>query len=146
MLGQLPQLRGVKLGIHAYTGTEEGIDYPDTDAYAWVQLPALAGVAPLTELALVGCTCLPPDWRQLSSLRRLRMVDTLTESIDHNVDQDPENLCLFDWGTAPLTALTALTSLEVDQRVLPGEGRGAAQGAAHLRRQATGLPIEEQDQ
>ena len=126
MLGQLPQLRGVKLGIHAYHGTEEGIDYPDRDTQDWVQLPALAGVAALTELALVGCTCLPPGWRQLSSLQRLRMVDTLTESIDHNADQDPEDFRLFQWGAAPLTALTAVTRLEIDHRLLPGEGRGGA--------------------
>ena len=80
MLEQLPQLRGVKLGIHAYLGTEESNEYDFEYYEGWdecVGLPALAGVTALTELELVGNTSLPPNWRQLSCLQRLRMVDTL---------------------------------------------------------------------
>jgi hypothetical protein len=36
-------------------------------------MPAVAGVKGLTELGVDGFASLPPDWRQLSSLRRLRV-------------------------------------------------------------------------
>ena len=112
MLAQLPRLRGVKLGIQAYEGTEEDYNYPNDAGYEWVEPPAMAGLAALTELALVGGTSLPPDWRQLSGLQRLRVTVGAGEG-----DADA-----FDWGSAPLTALTALTHLEV-RGLMPGEGR-----------------------
>jgi hypothetical protein len=74
MLEQLPRLRAVKLGIQAYEGTEEDYNYPGTGDIGWVHPPAMAGVAALTELALIGATSLPPDWRQLSTLQRLHVI------------------------------------------------------------------------
>ena len=124
MLCQLPQLRGVKLGIHAYWGTEVGCIFPKTHEVDWVSLPALAGVTALTELELVAHTSLPPDWRQLSSLQRLRMMGSREVPVDNMgglAGWQP-----FQWGTAPLTALTALTRLEVHQDLLPGTGSGGA--------------------
>ena len=110
MLQQLPRLRGVKLGIQAYDGTEEDYNYPNLeDGYDWVLPPAMAGVAALTELDLVGCTSLPPDWRQLSALQRLK-----ARVYENDFESDFV-------GSGPLTALTALTRLQVgDDGVLPG--------------------------
>jgi hypothetical protein len=71
MVQQLPRLHAVRLGIHAYDGTEEASDFPNTDEHAWVQPPA--GLAALTALELVGATSLPLDWRQLSALQCLRV-------------------------------------------------------------------------
>jgi hypothetical protein len=110
MLQQLPRLRGVKLGVHAFFGAEEDGDYPNTDEFEWVHLPAMAGVTALTGLELVGETSLPPDWRQLSSLQRLRMMGSSGVPEDNNGDE----------GGA-LTALTALTHLEIHTAQLPGE-------------------------
>ena len=118
MLEQLPRLRGIKLGIHAYTGTEMTC-MADSVAYGAAylgptHLPALAGLSALTELELAGEACLPPDWCHLSNLQLLRVV------------RRPEAAWqLLPWGEA-LTALTALACLEVDRRVLPGgeEGHG----------------------
>jgi hypothetical protein len=54
MLKQLPRLQAVKLGIQAYTGTEEDCDYPNIDSFEWAEPPAMAGLAALTALELVG--------------------------------------------------------------------------------------------
>ena len=110
MLKQLPRLQAVKLGIQAYTGTEEDCDYPNIDSFEWAEPPAMAGLAALTALELVGNASLPPDWRQLSALQRLRVIlDSSASSQD------------FIWGSPPLTSLTALTRLEV-RGLMPGEG------------------------
>jgi hypothetical protein len=39
----------------------------------WVCPPAMAGLAALTALELVGATSLPPNWCQLSTLQRLQV-------------------------------------------------------------------------
>jgi hypothetical protein len=113
MLEQLPHLQAVKLGIQAYEGTEEDYDYPSTHAVGWVHHPAMAGVAALTELALIGATSLPPDWCQLSALQCLKVI------MDAEVGASRAE---FSWGSASLALLTALTRLEV-QGLMPGEGR-----------------------
>ena len=75
MLEQLPKLRAVKLGIHAGKGTEEDPIHPICDRDDRVELPVMAAVAALTELELIGAARLPPDWHQLSTLQRLRVVN-----------------------------------------------------------------------
>lgn len=126
MLQQLPRLLGVSLAIHAHYGTEE--DYKDSknEEYEWVDLPAMAGVAALTELKLVGAVSMPPDWRQLSSLQRLKMFhDFSAEELQQTAeDGTVREWCGFDWSDATLTALTALTRPQLD-KLLPG---GWAQG------------------
>jgi hypothetical protein len=121
MLEQLPRLRGIKLGIHAYMGTGMGSGY--TGVFPSVHLPAMLGVQALTELELAGEACLPPDWRQLSSLQRLRL---LCRPCGYG-----GYLQLLTWGEAPLTALTALTCLELDRRVLPGGERKEKEKGAY---------------
>jgi hypothetical protein len=121
MLEQLPRLRGIKLGIHAYMGTGMGSGY--TGVFPSVHLPAMLGVQALTELELAGEACLPPDWRQLSSLQRLRVVMDGEEDIGDDWG--------FEWGTATLTALTALTRLE-GEGLMPGRTWLLLQGGCVL--------------
>ena len=85
-----------------------------------VRPPALAGLTALTELEVVGEARLPPDWRQLRRLRRL------TVKVDDGYAVDPD--FRFERGTAPLTALTALTCLEVG--LPPQQAMGPLPGAA----------------
>lgn len=66
-----------------------------------MQLPPLAGLSALTELQLRWVALPPPDWRQLSSLRRLGMM--------HPVD----------WAGQPLSALVSLTHLSGCSQMLP---------------------------
>ena len=139
MLEQLPRLRGIKLGIHAYHGHEaifkdylkcydvdgdERVTFPE-----WVRPPALAGLSALTELELAGAASLPPDWRQLSSLQRLRVMIDLRywphswPHLVNNSGAEGRAAChqwCFKWGTAPLAALRALTRLEGNPQ--PGKG------------------------
>lgn len=127
MLAVLPQLHGAKLS--AFRGTEDGWDYPDTENHEWVQLPAMSGIAALTALEVVGASNLTPYLRQLSALQRLHMMisPVMFE------EGDPP----FQWGTAPLTALAALTHIELYLDSLPGEGReewGYSVGVADRQR------------
>ena len=125
MLEQLPRLRGIRLGIHAYWKTEEDYLYPDLDDWhAWVGPPAMAGLGALTELALAGAASLPLDWRQLSALQRLQV--TVDSEFGRGVETADGDVWHFVWGDAPLTTLTALTSLRTDggpgdYGVMPGE-------------------------
>ena len=125
MMQQLPQLRGIRLGIQAYGGTEEDYDYPYLEGVVeWVSPPAMAGLAALTALELVGATSLPPDWRQLSALQRLHVsVSVEFAANEHDADEEDWR---FEWGSGPLTALTALTSLAIvggsdNNALMPGE-------------------------
>jgi hypothetical protein len=125
MLQQLPQLRGIRLGIHEYEGTEADYEYPYLEGVVeWVSLPTMAGLAALTALELVGAASLPPDWRQLSALQRLHVsVSKEFAANEHNADEEDWR---FEWGSGPLTALTALTSLSIDdgsdyEALMPGE-------------------------
>lgn len=137
MLAQLPTLRGIKLGMHAYHGHEvlfespnESEDLDEEETFpGWVQLPALAGLSAITELEVTGRARLPPDWRQLGGLRRMRVAidwrfwpdsDDDTSSGDSSVPavEGGTDRC-FEWGSDPLTALTALTCLEASPP--PGE-------------------------
>ncbi len=74
-LRSLPSLSALSLSIHACRLTDdEPLEDRMDDWDVWVQAPALAPLAAaLTELRLVGAVSLPPDWRQLSRLQRLRV-------------------------------------------------------------------------
>lgn len=76
MLTQLSLLSGISLGIHSCADSELSNNYPEIDGWDdFVQLPPLGRLAALTELCLAGRAALPPDFRQLSSLQRLMVVD-----------------------------------------------------------------------
>lgn len=110
----LPHL-SLALGIYALASTEEDPDFLEAEDYThWVDLPPMSGIASLAELCLVGTVSLPPDWRQLSSLRALRL----------RTMEDVEG-----WGVGPLTALTSLSCLELNYVEMPGGcGRTGARG------------------
>lgn len=113
MLAQLSQLSVVSFGVHSCWGSELDGSYPDLEQWEYLlQLPPLGSVAALTELCLAGYLQLPPDFRQLSQLRRLTVAGAIS-----NFEDDDEH---FAWGDAPLTGLAALTRLDYGYMDLPG--------------------------
>ena len=109
----------VSLSVHAHCGTglssleDSGGDWADVAA-----LPSMAGVRGLTERRLFGFANPPPDWWQLASLRRLVL---------RHYCCGPQ----FAWGHEPLSALTALTRIDLHGATPPGallqsRARGAA--------------------
>ena len=66
MLQQLNRLSSIKLGISAPRGRSRPVGDPKSAA------PPLAQLSSLTELRLHWAQ-LPPDWRQISGLQRLRI-------------------------------------------------------------------------
>ncbi|KAL4457957.1 hypothetical protein ABPG75_012822 [Micractinium tetrahymenae] len=64
----------------------------------------MSDIANLTELCSVGNVTLPPDWRQLSALRALKL--RTMEEVD-------------DWGAGLLTALHALSYIELNYVEMP---------------------------
>lgn len=117
MLRQLHKLAGIYLGIHAHNGVED--DSADVYDYDWLQSPEMAGVGALTRLQLVGAVSLPPDWRQLSSLQHLEVFNMRAAGQLEPGAESYQAWGGFEWGDAPLTALTALTCLEIGE-LLPG--------------------------
>lgn len=80
----------------------------DEDQPRDVQLPPLAGLTALTELQLRWLALPPPDWRQLSNLRRLGMRYSV------------------DWEGEPLTGLVSLTHFSGYRKSLPEEAHNLA--------------------
>lgn len=92
MLHRLTQLTGITLAIHCHGRSELDYDCPGGDDW-WdhcVQLEPMAGLTALTELCLVEVVKLPPDFRQLSNLRRL----SVTEGRSYGFKD-------FEWGSEP---------------------------------------------
>lgn len=91
LMAQLPGVEA-SLSFHAFEARIADLLRPMTDC----KLPPLASTAAaITELRLTNHRAtLPPDWRQLATLRSLHLVDVFT-----------------DWGSEPLTALTALSEV-----------------------------------
>ena len=103
MLAQLTQLGSLSLGVHSCDGSELDDDYPDLDGWdQFAQLPPLGSLTAITELWLAGLAALPPDFRQLSSMRRL------TTAAVYGEDFSPLN-----WGAESLAGLVSLTRMEV---------------------------------
>ncbi|KAL4457926.1 hypothetical protein ABPG75_012791 [Micractinium tetrahymenae] len=107
-LSQLPAHVHYAFGVHAYRGHEENYNYPDVEEYPWLSLPPMAHLRGLTELCLVGLASLPLDWRQLPSLQRLTLANDSRWAEEGNWD-----VIEFEWGTGPLTAMTALSRLDI---------------------------------
>lgn len=124
LLASRPSLTALALGIHAHCGPEQS--YRDYGIEAWparVHLPPLARLAAaLTELRLVGAVSLPPDWRQLSRLQRLRVAHGAEAPDAWDTGATRDSLGRFEWGDGDLSSPTALTRLELGAHsVLPGE-------------------------
>ncbi|KAL4457925.1 hypothetical protein ABPG75_012790 [Micractinium tetrahymenae] len=112
---------------------------PDSDGASWINngvwdfvcTPPLAGL-PLRVLAIQGAVGLPPDWRQLSGLRQLRVVSSpeCGEWAD-----EPEHR--FSWGSEPAPGLTALTRLEV-KGIMPAVEVAASLPALRVLRDIRG--------
>ncbi|KAI7842152.1 hypothetical protein COHA_004175 [Chlorella ohadii] len=116
----LPGLSALALSIHACRLTDdEPLEDRINDWEVWVQVPPLAPLAAaLTELRLVGAVSLPPDWLQLSRLQRLRVQNSSYWAA--GLGGAERGWQPFSWGTGPLYALKALTSLRVSgDGVLP---------------------------
>ncbi|KAL4443775.1 hypothetical protein ABPG75_011512 [Micractinium tetrahymenae] len=113
----LPGLTALALGIHAHSGTDEPEGLyrsvlTDMDDWPhWVYLPSLTGVA-VTALRLAGAVSLPRDWHQLGSLRYLA-VEHKGWWAEETEDINGRLWDGFTWGAASLTALTALTTMEL---------------------------------
>ncbi|KAI7844003.1 hypothetical protein COHA_002540 [Chlorella ohadii] len=123
----LPRLRTLGLTVHsAWPGmlsdALEGVSILNWDH--WVHLPPMAQLAHrLTSLTLAGAVSLPPDWRHLTQLRELRIFANDAASAEHT------GLRRAAWGSGTLSALTALTCLNMN--ALYGAGiPGAAEVAS----------------
>ncbi|KAL4457932.1 hypothetical protein ABPG75_012797 [Micractinium tetrahymenae] len=129
-LSQLPARVLFALGAHAYWGHEEDFNYPELEEYPWLSLPPMSHLRGLTHLCLAGAVSLPPDWRQLPSLHHLMLSNDSYWAEEGNWQGG-----LFEWGAGPLTALTALSRLDirgVGDIDAPGPIHGALPDAAQL--------------
>lgn len=139
-LHQLVRLTCLTLGINCDEGSEVDYDFPGgSDNWEHcVQLEPLAGLTALTELCLVELVELPPNFRQLSNLQPLSVTQ------GHSSGHDP-----FNWGSQPLTGLTALTRVGIVQGYygteLPGEIRSIPQNADNNCDTAAGWPCRKPD-
>ena len=95
----------------------------DGAPYGVAALPPLAGVPGLTELRLAGAVLPLPDLRQLASLPYL--------ALDHHIEGRPPQP--FAWGSQPLTALTALTRIDLSSTQQPGARRRWGMGCQGAR-------------
>lgn len=97
LLAELPKRTRVSLTVHArsYPSLDEWDEWDET-----VLPPMAATAAAVMHLDLIGRARLPPDWRQLSKLATLTLA--------HNDVEQP-------WGSEPLTALKALSSVKFDR-------------------------------
>jgi hypothetical protein len=123
MLHALPQVTALALGIHAHWGPSllEAMNADLLDFERWAYPPALAALAALTRLEIVGAASLPPDWHQLSSLVRLAVGLPGWIAVEEGVDDDGQPWVGFTWGAAPLAALQSLTRLKLSRdALLPG--------------------------
>ena len=102
-LSQLPAQMHYAFGMHAHYGHELNSNFPDVEEYNWLFPPPMARLCGLTKLRLVGAVSLPPDWRQLSSLQRLTLIN----------DENDWEASGFEWGGGPLTTLMALSRVEI---------------------------------
>ena len=77
----------------------------------------------LTALELAGAVSLPPDWAQLEQLQSLVVHNSRTWGIEAQQERDGRPWGGFTWGSAQLTALSALTSVRFAayNPILPGE-------------------------
>lgn len=125
-LRSLSGLTALGLAVHACQGTDQDeLEERIASWRNWAPLPAFGPLgASLTRLRLVGAVSLPPDWRQLTRLQRLRVQneeDWAAGELSVQLGWGP-----FEWGAGSLSGLTALTQLRVSGRgVLPGEPLGA---------------------
>lgn len=107
MLAQLSQLITVAFGVHSCWASELHDYYPDLDEWEhFLQPPPLGGVAALSELWLAGRVALPPDFRQLSHLRRLTVAGAYSD------EGGP-----FHWETESLAGLASLTCVTLEPNV-----------------------------
>jgi len=99
-LCRLTRLTSLRLAVGADMYFDD-VDYWIDWAAADVQLPPLAGLSAVTELELRFFVVPPPDWQQLTSLRRLQLREEI------------------DWASQPLTDLSRLTHLSLFRDALP---------------------------
>ena len=106
MLHALTGLTGIRLGFSVWPAGHSCQLTWEGDMF---DVPSLGGLAQLIELRL-HAVILPPDWRQLSNLQRLSWND-----IWHREGGEADGVYHISrgWHRDPLTALTALTALEL---------------------------------
>jgi hypothetical protein len=106
MLQGLIGLTGLRLGFSAWPAGHSCQVTWEGDMF---DVPALGGLTQLTDLRL-HAAILPPDWRKLSKLQRLSWHD-----IWHREGGEAGEIYHVSrgWHRDPLTALTALTALEL---------------------------------
>lgn len=137
MLLRLSQLSAISLGVHSCFGSDLDRRYPDIHGWdGFVKLPPLGSLTALTELWLAGMAALPPDFGQLSRLRRPTVVDALSEGWGP-----------FDWRAESLAGLASLTCVEVHYHswkweYVPGESwePGKARSGLHACIQLIVMP------
>lgn len=104
----------------------DGASWIDSGDWDLAPCPPLAGL-PLRSLTIQGAVLLPPDWRKLTDLRKLRAVS----SPEYGRPADWDGAC-FTWDSEPAPGLTSLTRLEV-KSIVPGAAwRGPALHTAEL--------------
>lgn len=127
LLKHLTLLTDVTLGFSACEYGEEDLNGP-FDPWHYGPYPPsqpLAELDRLTQLRL-HLVALPPDWRQLSGLQRLRL-----NKIELDSDFQPE------WLPEPLTGLSSLTRLELAAMMrMPGE----CAGSQHINKLGVQVP------
>ncbi|KAL4458111.1 hypothetical protein ABPG75_012976 [Micractinium tetrahymenae] len=112
----------------------DGADWIDNGVWDFACTPPLAGL-PLRSLTIQGAVGLPPDWRQLTGLRELRVVSD-PEYRDVFVGDDAPDAC-FRWGDQPAPGLTALSRLEV-KGIMPAVAVAASLPALRVLRDIKG--------
>lgn len=126
MLGALPNRCLVKLAAASFRAAFDEVNqrYRTLDGWQrWSHLPPLAHLPiQLTFLELVGAVSLPPDWAQLAQLQRLVVHNSRAWGIEAVQERGGEPWGGFTWGSAPLTALSALASVRfaTNNPILPG--------------------------